>query len=261
MNTSTRRGLVVLVTLLLAVWLGVAPASTQAASPDLYVSLGESTVVPGGSTWGTVGLMPGSTCAATTATVSVAGLALTATAALPYDPSYPYFFLTVPPDTPQGRYLVTASAEGCVPSDPQTLTVTTETGPFPVGLVKTVGTEPGVCATTTAIKVPPETTVYYCYTLEYNGIYSPARLVDDKLGTIFPAENWPAIVSPAGASPYVLASAVIRETTTNTATFTAVVDPRKTMSFRGTNTGTASATVTVVASPAKPAVETAVYTG
>jgi len=56
-----------------------------------------------------------------------------------------------------------------------------------LSLVKTVGTTPGVCATTSTITVSPGTTVYYCYTATNSGTetLTTHTLVDDQLGTIF----------------------------------------------------------------------------
>jgi subtilisin-like proprotein convertase family protein len=94
-----------------------------------------------------------------------------------------------------------------------------------ISLTKTVGTAPGVCATTDNISVTVGTTVYYCY--EVTNIGSVPLdlhdLVDDQLGTIF--GGFAYALAPGSSVNTVDAgltvSAVINTTTTNSATWTA----------------------------------------
>ena len=94
-----------------------------------------------------------------------------------------------------------------------------------ISLVKTVGTEAGVCATTDQITVMPGTTVYYCYTVTNTGevTLDLHDLEDDQLGTIFSGLNYS--LAPGGSVNTVAAGltipAVITATTVNTATWTA----------------------------------------
>lgn len=137
------------------------------------------------------------------------------------------------------------------PNDPDLFSGAASLGTFTlaaagaVSLSKTVGTEPGVCAPTNSINVPPGTTVYYCYTATNVGAVTLTShtLVDDQLGTIFSGLNYN--LTP-GSSIDTLAAglsipAVISNTTTNTAVWTASGPEGEAAS------GSASATVTVEA--------------
>ncbi len=113
-----------------------------------------------------------------------------------------------------------------------------------ITLEKTVGTEAGVCASTSAIDVVAGTTVYYCYTVTNVGgvMLSLHDLVDDQMGTILSGFAYDLM---PGASVNTVAagltiSSTIMTTTVNTAVWTAYNDPTETAS------ATASATVTVV---------------
>ena len=92
-------------------------------------------------------------------------------------------------------------------------------------MTKTVGTEMGVCATTDSITVVEGATVYYCYTVENTGdiTLSLHDLDDDQLGTIL--DDFAFDLAPGASVDTVAAglslSAVITETTTNTAVWTA----------------------------------------
>jgi uncharacterized repeat protein (TIGR01451 family) len=89
-----------------------------------------------------------------------------------------------------------------------------------ISLVKTVGTDPGVCAPTSQIAVPAGTTVYYCYTATNTGgvPLSNHDIVDSELGAIVSLQ----LVLAPGDSAFVSAvPTVINATTTNTATWTA----------------------------------------
>jgi uncharacterized repeat protein (TIGR01451 family) len=94
-----------------------------------------------------------------------------------------------------------------------------------ISLVKTVGTDPGVCAATTAIGVNAGTTVYYCYTVTNTGniTLNLHDLTDDQLGAIFSGLNF--ALTPGSSIDTVTAGlsipSVINTTTTNTATWTA----------------------------------------
>ncbi len=69
---------------------------------------------------------------------------------------------------------------------PVELVVTEPSAPA-IELVKTVGTDPGVCAPDSNITVPAGTEVYYCYTVTNTGdvTLNLHDLVDDQLGTLF----------------------------------------------------------------------------
>lgn len=122
-------------------------------------------------------------------------------------------------------------------------------GPPVLGIVmtKTVGLDPNTCATSTSLSIPAGgggTVVGYCYTVMNTGeiTMSTHDLVDSELGTIFPGLNYDlgpgASVDTVGAG--VIVSALITQTTTNVATWTAYLD---TATF---TTSVASATVNVM---------------
>ena len=90
-----------------------------------------------------------------------------------------------------------------------------------LNFVKTVGTDPNVCAPTSSIVLPPAGgPVYYCYTATNTGdiTFATHDLVDDQLGAIL--TNFPYDLGPA-SSVYVTQSAVITATTTNVASWIA----------------------------------------
>ncbi len=92
-----------------------------------------------------------------------------------------------------------------------------------VTLDKTVGIEPGLCADTDAIEVPAGTEVTYCYTLSNTGnvTFTLHSLLDDQLGELL--LDAPQTVAPSETFSYLseMTTAVITETTTNTAIWTA----------------------------------------
>ena len=96
--------------------------------------------------------------------------------------------------------------------------------PPSIVLTKTVGTDPGVCATTDSVTVNSNTTVYYCYHVENVGsdTYNFQTLVDDQLGTILNGE--PFTLGP-GDTDEEIVSNTATATVTNTATWTANENP------------------------------------
>jgi hypothetical protein len=112
-------------------------------------------------------------------------------------------------------------------------------------LVKTVGTTPGVCATTGEITVPAGTQVFYCYTVINTGdvTLNLHRLVDDQLGPMLIA--YPYALTPGSSFNTVAAglslSAIINSTTTNVAAWMAYND--------GGPVVTATDTATVIVAP------------
>ncbi len=88
-------------------------------------------------------------------------------------------------------------------------------------LTKTVGTVPGVCATTDDITVLEGTEVYYCFEIRNTGDVTLTMhdLVDTELGTILTA--LPYDLAPGALSPQVIVPATLSMTTVNTATWTA----------------------------------------
>ena len=97
-----------------------------------------------------------------------------------------------------------------------------------IAVTKTVGIDPGVCASVSNIAVSPETTVYYCYTAANTGnVALPLHdLEDSELGSIFTGLDY--MLAPGSSANTVAAgvtvSATIDVATTNVATWTAYVD-------------------------------------
>lgn len=89
-----------------------------------------------------------------------------------------------------------------------------------VKLRKTVGTDPNICAATTAIEVTPGTEVTYCYTVENTGTLTLTRhsLTDTELG---PLLNGLAYALAPGGSAFMTTTATLVTTTVNVATWTA----------------------------------------
>ena len=116
----------------------------------------------------------------------------------------------------------TWTAYNAGPTDVVTATdVATVTIAVPsIVLVKTVGTDPEICALTDEITVLAGSDVTYCYTVENTGEVPLGfhDLDDSELGSILSA--FPYTLSP-GASAFLTQTATISATTVNTATWTA----------------------------------------
>ncbi len=90
-----------------------------------------------------------------------------------------------------------------------------------ITLAKTVGTDPGACATTDAISVPYGSDVTYCYMVENTSNVATLNihdLVDSELGTIL--SDFPFPLGP-GAAAFITQTTTIFTHTVNTATWTA----------------------------------------
>lgn len=90
-----------------------------------------------------------------------------------------------------------------------------------LGLKKTVGVNPAVCAATDTISATVGTRVIYCYTITNNTPFTLTdhTVEDSGLGTLVRHLTYPLV---PGASAYFTQSAIISTTTVNTATWTAV---------------------------------------
>jgi uncharacterized repeat protein (TIGR01451 family) len=90
-------------------------------------------------------------------------------------------------------------------------------------ITKTVGTNPGVCATTTEITVTAGTTVYYCYTVQNTGniTLTTHNLTNSALGVIL--SGFAYTLTP-GASVFVTQSATLVSTTVNIAEWEAYAE-------------------------------------
>ena len=115
-----------------------------------------------------------------------------------------------------------------------------------IALTKTVGTDPSVCATTSAITLPAGGgDATYCYTVQNSGSISLTlhALEDSELGTLL--NDFPFNLDP-GASAFITATTSITQTTVNTATWTAYNPGPADVA---TATATATVTVTDVPTP------------
>ncbi len=112
--------------------------------------------------------------------------------------------------------------------------------PAEISLAKTVGLDPSVCADTNELVVAPGTAVVYCYTVTNTGetTLSLHDLDDTELGNILDGFVFDLL---PGASAFVTQTAVITQTTVNTATWTAYNPGPYSVA-----TASDSATVTVV---------------
>lgn len=116
--------------------------------------------------------------------------------------------------------------------------------------VKTVGTDPNVCAPTSSIVLPPAGgPVYYCYTATNTGdiTFTTHDVVDDQLGTLL--SGFPYDLAPT-ASVFLTQSAVITATTTNVASWIATAD-----SFTPTIVITQTDSALVTVQPQAPAID------
>jgi uncharacterized repeat protein (TIGR01451 family) len=122
----------------------------------------------------------------------------------------------------RGTYTGTLCINSNDPDEPLVqVPVEMEVVPNPaITLAKTVGTDPSVCATTDSIEVPAGTEVTYCYMVTNTGdvSFDLHSLVDSELGLIL--EDFTYFLNP-GTSAFITATAVITETTVNTATWNA----------------------------------------
>jgi hypothetical protein len=119
-------------------------------------------------------------------------------------------------------------------------TATVNVVPPSIALAKTVGTDPSDCAETHEIDVAEGTVVTYCFEVTNTGLTTLTLhdLEDSHLGTIL--DGFPFSLTP-GASVFLTQTAVIAETTTNTAIWTAY-NPGPTNLVTASDT----ATVTVI---------------
>lgn len=113
-----------------------------------------------------------------------------------------------------------------------------EGAPLALTVVKTIGVDPGSCATDAYLLVEPGTTVYYCFTVVNN---QPATLithdvVDSQLGPI--VTNL-FLEVPVGTSTFITRSHTATANATNTVTWTAFTQQEATVA------GTATATLEV----------------
>ena len=150
-----RRVMVVGMAVVLGGWIGAVPTDAQVV-PITAPVVAPTTVAPGQdfTVSGVADCIQG-----TTLTVSVPGLQLSVT--VTGSASWSVHF-TVPSTATPGHYSVTVTGAECAFPDGG---VFVGWNPPTVLLVKTVGTAPSVCATTTSISVVSGTTVYYCYTV------------------------------------------------------------------------------------------------
>jgi uncharacterized repeat protein (TIGR01451 family) len=93
-----------------------------------------------------------------------------------------------------------------------------------ITLVKTVGTEEGVCAETDAIEVEAGTEVYYCYTVTNVGenLLTYHLLYDSELGVLF---QMPYDLEVGASYSYIHEAVTITESVVNTADWTAYLEP------------------------------------
>ncbi|MER2600278.1 MAG: proprotein convertase P-domain-containing protein, partial [Caldilineales bacterium] len=130
---------------------------------------------------------------------------------------------TIPDDDSMTASATAAAVTITVPASDPTNPQCNPVVPDPaIVMTKTVGTVPGVCATTSKVTVPSGTTVYYCYQVENSGNVTMTvhSLVDDQLGTLL--TNSAYVLPPGAVSDPFIVNASIDITTTNTATWTAV---------------------------------------
>jgi hypothetical protein len=135
-----------------------------------------------------------------------------------------------PPFAPEGN---SATA-----SDTATVTL----GQGAITMAKTVGTSSSTCAVGDTLNLPVGGgTVYYCYSVTNTGPLTLTRhdLADSELGALL--TNFPFTLVP-GASAFLTQSAVITETTVNSATWTAY-NPGPVDTASATDSATVNVTV------------------
>lgn len=110
------------------------------------------------------------------------------------------------------------TAGGVVASDDDSAQVVVV--PPSLELVKTVGLEANVCASTEQVEISPGTRVTYCYEVTNTGIEALDQhtLIDDQLGRIL--LNFPYNLMP-GASAFLTHTVVLSQSVTNIATWSA----------------------------------------
>jgi len=109
-----------------------------------------------------------------------------------------------------------------------------------ITLVKTVGTDPASCATTTSISADYGSTVYYCYTVENTGNVTLTHhtVTDSVLGTVV-GPGFVYTLAPSASLSITESYVLMTNTVTNDALWTAYISGTNTVA-----TATASATVT-----------------
>lgn len=195
---------------------------------------------------------PGS-CLADTLTVTLPGTGREQVIANPPARSTIQAVVTAP--FSPGVYPIVVTADGCHFPD-AVATITSE-----LTLNVTVGTQPGVCATTGHLWIPQPTTVYYCYTLtnDRGGTFTHHRLVDDTYGPVIPDL---AFDLAYGESVNTIAlgypvSAVVDHDTTDVAVWSSQYYDTRHATWV-TVAGSGSATVTIGVEPTQPALPAAV---
>lgn len=133
-----------------------------------------------------------------------------------------------------------ALVDGAAPQGLPFLVIGSAGGPPSITMTKTVGTDPGSCATTSNISVGYGTTVYYCYTVQNTGNVTLTHhtVTDDVLGTVL-GPGYVYNLAPGASVPVTTSYVVMTDTITNNALWTAYVSGTNTVA-----TATASATVT-----------------
>jgi hypothetical protein len=117
--------------------------------------------------------------------------------------------------------------------------------PGSIQLNKTVGLDSSICADTNEISVAPDTAVTYCFEVSNNTAITLTQhdLIDSHLGVIL--DDFGFTLTP-GASIVLTQTAVITQTTTNTATWTAF-GPDPADVFEASDTATATVVTPAIA--------------
>jgi hypothetical protein len=122
-------------------------------------------------------------------------------------------------------------------ADNEATTSIVKKGFVALDLIRTVGTEAGVCAGTDAIIVTPGTPVFYCYRMKNQAdvFLDTHDLIDGQLGDIL--SGYAYDLSP-GETFWWIEPAIVTETTINTATWIASTSP-----YTFVTTGVATVTI------------------